>query len=583
MKITGEPKLAGLLVPVFALRREHESDLGIGDTLAVRDAIQFCRRNSIAVLQTLPINETSGDNSPYNAISSMALEPSLIAMTPEMVPSLEAHVIADIVESEHFDASGEYVDYPAVKRIKLLMMRAAFHEFVKRADSDKLTREFEGFQSTNADWLAPYTVFRCLMDENFGNSRWTDWQEELQTYAGALTWIEVHKDGDRLKETISFWAFVQWVADRQWRDLREFADANEVRLMGDIPFGVSRYSVDVWHKRELFDLDWSGGAPPEPVFHTDEFTKNWGQNWGIPLYRWSEHKKDDFSWWTIRVKRLLEHFHDFRIDHVLGFFRIYAFPWIPERNEEFVELTEVQASKLTGGKMPKFLPRADQPAVNARLNKVQGEEILKAICDAADSGYIVAEDLGLVIPEYLRPVLHRLGMAGFAIPIFERIEQTREFKPIADLHPLSLATYATHDHEPIASVYEALVERWTGPDGEEGWLEIKRLMKLLKWPVGDSLPPPPRQFDDALHQAFIEALVESPCWLVVLMITDLFGSKLRFNQPGLSGASCWTQRLDQTLAGYESDPVTAVKIERFKESIEKSGRRAVKAGSAASG
>ncbi|MCA9804362.1 MAG: 4-alpha-glucanotransferase, partial [Cyanobacteria bacterium HKST-UBA02] len=255
-------------------------------------------------------------------------------------------------------------------------------------------------------------------------------------------------------------------------------------------------------------------------------------------------------------------------DHVLGFFRVYAFPWIPERNDEFVELTEAEAAAITGGKLPEFRPRPDEPEKNALLNKKQGVEILKAVCEAAGSGYIVAEDLGLLIPEYLRPALHDLGMAGFAIPIFERIEKTREFQPIDELHPLSLATYATHDHQPLASFYDGLVEWWHGPDGEEGWKEVRRLMKLL------DLDPdnPPEQYDRELQEAFMKALMESPCWMAVFMVTDLIGSRLRFNQPGLSGSGCWTQRLPATLAALQADEETGRGIASLKELIESTGR-----------
>jgi 4-alpha-glucanotransferase len=158
-----------------------------------------------------------------------------------------------------------------------------------------------------------------------------------------------------------FTAYVQWIAWRQWLDVRAWADQKGVRLVGDMPFGVSRYGADVWSERDLFDLPWSGGAPPEPFFQGDEFLKRWGQNWGIPLYNWPAHRAQDFTWWKQRVGAVGKIFHSFRIDHVLGFFRIYSFPWLPQQNGEYVHLTPEEAKEKANGRLPQFLPRPDEP------------------------------------------------------------------------------------------------------------------------------------------------------------------------------------------------------------------------------
>ena len=129
-----------------------------------------------------------------------------------------------------------------------------------------------------------------------------------------------------------FYRYVQWIAHLQWTAIKSYADERGVGLMGDIPFGVSYYSADVYSRRDEFALDWSGGAPPEPYFKDDEFTQKWGQNWGIPLYRWDVMRTRELAWWRQRVRGVRKIFHVFRIDHVLGFYRIYAFPWRPERN-----------------------------------------------------------------------------------------------------------------------------------------------------------------------------------------------------------------------------------------------------------
>ncbi|MDZ4835124.1 MAG: 4-alpha-glucanotransferase [Candidatus Melainabacteria bacterium] len=560
MPINPDNKIAGVLIPAFALRRDD--DLGIGDTLAMKDAVDFCARNNITVLQTLPINETSGDNSPYNAISATSLEPSLLAMVPDVVPGLKQEHLLEEVEKAGVDAASNRIDYDAVRALKLKLLFVAFRNF-EEVGAVTQRQEFEKFKEHHAEWLSPYSLFRTIMAEHNGNPCWTQWDKELQTVAGAEKWLTKQADKARLEEARSYWQYVQWVAYLQWDAVKKHAASKGVRLMGDIPFGVSRYSADVWSNQNLFDLEWAGGAPPEPVFAADPFTKKWGQNWGIPIYDWQTNEKENFKWWKQRVLRNLDHFHDYRIDHVLGFFRVYAFPWIPERNWEFLELTEEEAEELTDGKLPQFLPRDDETEESAEQNKEEGSKILKVLGDTAHDCNIVAEDLGIIVPEYLRPALHELGMAGFAIPIFERIEETREFKPMGEHHPLSLATYATHDHQPIAAYYQELVDRWHGEDGEEGWKEVQRLMRLLD--LDDETAP--LEFTEDLHESFIKALFESPCWLAVFMITDLLATTQRFNQPGLSGEACWTERLAMKLSDFEADPVFGVRVRRYKDAI----------------
>ncbi len=130
--------------------------------------------------------------------------------------------------------------------------------------------------------------------------------------------------------------------------------------MGDIPIGVSLASVDVFGNKEIFDFDWYGGAPPEKLFKDDEFVQKWGQNWGIPLYDWDALKVSGYKWWKQRVRKTTAIFRLFRIDHTLGFYRIYAFPWNPIRNDEFLPLSKEDAAKKCQGRLPKFQRRDDE-------------------------------------------------------------------------------------------------------------------------------------------------------------------------------------------------------------------------------
>ncbi len=578
-------KLAGVLVPAFALRTD--GDLGIGDTKAVKEAIDFCRDNYLGVLQLLPINETGDDHSPYNAISSMALDPIYIHMSPQtkdmapdVVPGLSRQHLAEINQYRDTSASGNQSDcdptnnqnnvinYPQLKTIKMNLLRISFAQFAseKVENFEKLKQEFEKFQTENKSWLGDYAIFRTILERKHGNTDWTAWEDDLKTVFAARTWLG--SADDQVKETCRFYAYVQWVAHRQWTEVKEYAYRQNVKLIGDIPFGVSRYSADVWAHRELFDLTWSGGAPPERFFQADEFTANWGQNWGIPLYNWPSHEKENYAWWRCRVQQVTKYFHGFRLDHVLGFFRIYAFPWLPQQNHQFIHLTLQEAAELNDGRLPQFMPRDDSNQDSARQNCEDGVNRLKIIIEAAQQAIVVAEDLG-VVPDYVRPALKKLGIPGFSIPIFEREEIDRSLLARDKLPALSLATYGTHDNEPLVGYYESLVKWWHGEEGHQGWLEIQRLMRFL----GLDENNPPATFTNELMYAFLGALLSTPCWLTVFMITDLLGSKQRFNLPGTSSDSNWSQRLAKSLAEYAQEKQYTERFAYLRQLIAETNRR----------
>ncbi|HEY9775190.1 MAG TPA: 4-alpha-glucanotransferase [Planktothrix sp.] len=568
MRIDSKQKLAGLLVPVFSLR--HDKDFGIGDTTAMIDAIDFCAQTNMGILQILPINETGGDNSPYSAISSVALDPLYLTLAPNTVPGLTDQMIAEAAPNPVLEELRRGpVKYPRVREVKIQLLWSAFNAFEKNdtANDTDLSSQWQKFEQENKRWLEPYTLFRTLMDHHNGSSVWTQWEENVQNYGDALKTVKAAPNAKEIERSRRFWSYVQWLGFKQWKNVKHHAETRSVKLMGDLPFAVGRYSADVWSERKLFDLDWSCGSPPETYFQGDKFVSEWGQNWGMPLYQWKAHKEENYAWWRQRVFHLTELFHYFRIDHVLGFFRVYAFPWIPERNGEFVNLTKEEAKKITLGKLPHFIPRSDELPKDAESNAKEGTELLKVLMDAAGDTGIVAEDLGMV-PDYVRPLIHKLGMAGFAIPIFERVEEDRSFKPKETLAPLSLATYGTHDHEPIATYYNRLVEWWHGADGSEGWKEIQRLMNFL----GLDENNPPEKFTDALHMVFLKVLLETPCWVAVVMITDLLGTTQRFNEPGLSGDENWSQRLDRPLQRYLDDSAYGPKIREFARLIKETQR-----------
>jgi 4-alpha-glucanotransferase len=553
---------------VFSIRTED--DLGIGDTDGVRQMIDWCHRHGISMLQVLPINETSDDNSPYNAISSLALDPTTIAISPEHLPELSSADFKKLAPAALLrELRQGAVKYAKVKALKRQLLRAAFDSFLTK-HWDKETERGESFRQflhDNGDWISDYAMFRVLMEDYHDWPTWDEWPLDRQTPKKAWTWflsLPARQRGE-YADRILFCAYIQWIAFDQWMKVKEHATKKHVYLMGDIPFGVNRYSSDVWGNRAIFDLDWSGGCPPEKVFKVDPFTEKWGQNWGIPLYKWDVSRQRHHDWWRIRVGNIHKVFHLFRIDHVLGFFRIYSFPWPPKHNDKFLPLTEKEAAKLTGGRLPHFQPFADDTVEGASFNQKQGEELLSMVVEAAGDTAVVAEDLG-VVPEYVPASLEKLKIPGYKIPHFLRAKDGT-FVDGKTYPKLSLATPATHDHDPIAKMWRELwAEAGNGNDGAR-W-DLKCWMKFC----GLDGKEPLRDFDGHAHEMLLRGVLRTNSWLAVFMITDVFGSEARFNVPGAVNEGNWSSRLDKTVAELDRDPHLLAKTQMFSRLIKETHR-----------
>ena len=570
MKLTPDQPLAGILEPVFAIRTED--DLGIGDTDGVRQMINWCHRHRLNIFQTLPINEVSDDNSPYNAISSLAIEPTTIATSPAHLPDLSPRRFREIATPELLaELRRGPVNYPKVKALKSKLLQTAFEHFLKCHFNHETPRalEFRAFLMENADWLSDYALFRVLMEENNGWPMWERWQPEHRGPRRARTWLLSlpEKRREDLGRRQLFFMYVQWIAYSQWQAVKAYGAAKKVFLMGDIPFGVGRHSADAWANRAIFDLDWSGGAPPETFLKVDAFTEKLGQNWGIPNYRWDELRRRDFDWWRTRVGNIQKVFHLYRIDHVLGLFRIYSFPWTPERNAEFLPLTEAETAAKTGGRLPGFKQFPDDTPKHQAANQAQGEELLRMIQEASGETTVVAEDLG-VVPKYVAPTLEKLGIPGFRIPSFFR-EADGAYEDPKQYPRLSLAQPATHDHPPLAATWQ---DYWADLDaGREEEKNRNDLQALMNF-AGLKDENPPREFDDRIHEGFTRAVMESNSWLVVFQVQDVFGQTARFNTPGSTAATNWSHRLSPTVKQLDHDPRLLAKTKMFSSVAKQTGR-----------
>lgn len=303
---------AGVAIPVFSLRSEN--DFGVGDFFDLLPLIDWAADTGQRFIQLLPINDTTmthswTDSYPYNANSTFALHPMYLRLQ-EMGQLSDRHL------QSKFDALAKElntlpeVDYVRVNNAKNEFTRALFEQ---QGAAEMTSTEFQSFVNRNAEWLKPYAAF-CVLRDRYTSADPKDWDEH-STYdpAGIELFI------DRNRHDIEYVYYLQYHLDKQMRHVRAYAHSKGVALKGDIPIGISRSSVDAWKSPELFNLDCSAGAPP------DDFSVL-GQNWGFPTYNWEMMARDGFAWWKARFRKMSEYFDAYRIDHVLGFFRIWQIP-----------------------------------------------------------------------------------------------------------------------------------------------------------------------------------------------------------------------------------------------------------------
>src|SRR5215813_13420895 len=236
MNLSLEKKIAGILVPLFALRREN--DLGIGDLGALQEFIDWIAEIGFTLVQLLPINETGADNSPYNAISSVAIEPTTLRLAPGSPKDLtRADFEAAVAEVDLPSLRRGRANYRRVKELKQRILEKAFANFCARAD-EKRRSEFKRFCSEQSSWLRDYALFRVLIEQNNGSAAWDQWPPHQQKIESARNWLRdpPQVNQEAVTRRLDFFRYVQWIAHLQWRDVKAHAEQRGVALMGDIPF-----------------------------------------------------------------------------------------------------------------------------------------------------------------------------------------------------------------------------------------------------------------------------------------------------------------------------------------------------------
>lgn len=515
-------KIAGLMIPLSSIRTEK--NLGSGEILDLIPFINWMRARHLSVLQILPIYETAPDEtSPYQALSSFAIDPvywsvldaNTLCHNEAIVACLASEAVRQDLESWR---EKETLDLKSLRALKYRLFRLAFTKF-KLEEWDVGTAEavtFQKFMDEKSDWLETYALF-WQIKESQNWVPWCDWPELLK-----------NRDAEHLRdfkakhaEGILFIQYVQWVLWSQWAAVRTHAKTSKVQIMGDFPFLLSQDSAEIWWDQHLFHTDLSLGAPP------DDFSET-GQDWGLPLFNWQEMEKENLHWWRFRIREASKCYDMIRLDHVVGFFRVWV---MPKNGSPYFE-PSVEASQIARGKI-----------------------LLSAIIAEMGQCIPIAEDLGC-IPDFVRETLDEMQIAGLKILRWEKSGDV--YIHPRDYASLSLSTTGTHDTSTLLS--------W--------WREMSIEMRRSFLGLLDALDShcPESDFSEALQKRVIDLLLDGESQLVIFPIQDILLEECRINVPGTVGPHNWCYRMPDVFSALDNDPRFCEKLSYLAEAILRSGR-----------
>lgn len=395
----------GINVPLFSLH--SQKSCGIGEFPDLLPLIPWCLEVGIDTIQLLPLNDTGNDSSPYNALSAFALNPLHLGLS--QLPNIEKY--ADLKEKisllRRFNGT-KRVQYREIISLRREILRQyAQREYVHFGDDEN----YQSYIEKNS-WLEGYALFLVLKRE-YSWSSWETWPKEI-----------AHPSKEMLQELLAKYRegvcremFIQYLCFQQLKEVKDMAEKNGLFIKGDIPILISRDSADVWLNRSLFKMDFSAGAPP------DMYNPN-GQNWGFPVYDWEEIERCQYEWWLKRLSLASMFYHIYRIDHIVGFFRIWSIP----------------RGKGNGGY---FIPEDEALWID------HGKKIMLEMLREC-SMLPIGEDLG-VVPTNVKKCLEELGICGTRVMRWERKwEEDQSFIAPCDYMLESMTTVSTHDSEPLS-------------------------------------------------------------------------------------------------------------------------------------
>ena len=479
MKDSRMDRGAGILLAVTSL----PSPYGIGtmgkEAFRFVDMLTDLRQK---YWQVLPIGPTSFGDSPYQSFSAFAGNPYLIDLD---ILIEEGLLKQEEVDGYNWGIRKDDVDYALIYMNRFKVLKSAFDRF------DIKKEAFKKFCKDNKDWLEDYSLYMAIKNEK-GGSEWLSWEEGLRN-RDADTLAEYR---EQLKEQILFWMFLQYKFFEQWKALKDYANEQGIKIIGDIPLYVALDSADVWADRDQFKLDEEGrplevaGCPP------DDFSDD-GQKWGNPLYDWEKMEEEGFGWWEKRIAANGRLFDIIRIDHFIGVAKYYS------------------------------IPAQDETARGGRWNKGPGKKLTDMIEKTLGKNRIIAEDLGVSVPA-VKKLLSKTGWPGMKILLFAFDGNTANEHLPHNYEDGNLVVYAgTHDNETVVGYFRDKTE-----------YELAYLYEYLNIKKKEDIP-----------DAVIRAGYASVADIVIMQMQDLLklGNETRMNFPSTVGCNWRWRTLRESL------------------------------------
>lgn len=557
-KKTGIGKRFGALLPLSAFRSARNQ--AIGDFADIPLFMELMKKLGGSIIQVLPINDMGRGKTPYSSISAFALDPVYIALDeiPEMKEDRSGELNEYLKNNWHVineEKTAPSLNVDRIRAFKYGALYRIYRDFVNRNRpwNTPRWRAFVSYLNSNTYWLDDYAVFRTLKNK----FQWASWEQWPLHYK--------HRDPNALEQLkkedfdeILFHKFVQWTAYAQMVDAHNQCREEGVLIKGDIPLLIDFESAEVWARQEYFNLNACAGAPP------DQYS-TMGQNWGSPTYNWDAVCKDNYVFWRKRLE-YASHFYDiFRIDHVVGLFRIWTYPNTPE-----------YPKGKPAGWNGYFDPEDPGKGIHKPVWESHGKSILKMMVESCEM-LPIGEDLG-TIPYVCRKVMKDMGVPGYKVIIWERdwSEEDAPFYDPDEYEYLSMATTTTHDFWTMPGYWE--VEFETAEEEEE---HVKAKKDLWKFLMGRKKFKD--EYTDDLHEALLKKLFNSNSVFLIMPFSDLwgkveglYGEDLRYdriNDPSDPGRELnWTGRLPIDLEDFAEDPRLQYRIDAIRSLAEDSGR-----------
>lgn len=491
---------SGVSVPLFAI--PSSQSWGIGEFADLPVFSRWLQEAGQSIVQILPINEMPPiETSPYSAMTAMALDPIYITMAnvPDFA-GIGAELALDGAEQAELGRlrQSQRIEYASIRRLKEKWLRRGFDRFLKLEVSrgSSRSKRFGAFVAAQSWWLDEYALFRSLHWKH-AELPWTEWPQPL-AHAEPTA---VNDARNSLSLEVTYRSYLQWIAAEQWAEAKRLSWP--VRVFGDLPFMISADSPDVWARQHEFRFDATIGVPPDAFSET-------GQDWGLPPWRSDVMAAGGFRWMRARARRYGDLYDGFRIDHLVGLYRMYVRP--------------IDKSQTA------FFDPNEEP-----LQIALGETLIGILSGAETQPTAIAEDLGS-IPPFVRESMARLDLPGLKVLRWERHWDRDGQPPIdpAEFPERSVATTGTHDIEPLAAT----------PDGES----------------------------EEQRTAVVQALLSAGSSLTLIPLQDVFGWTDRINTPAVIDPMNWTWRVKWPVDNWLNPEEAMERADRLKDWTRAAGR-----------